>query len=434
MFELTNQFKNKNILIYGFGKSGKSSFYYLKKNNDVKIYDDKKTSIPKNLKRYSIKKSKLIFNGFDKIVISPGIDIKKCSLKKYLLKNIDKVVNELDIFYSNNLNNKKITITGTNGKSTTSKLLYDILKKHNYDVRLLGNIGKPLLSEKNIKPKTVFVIEASSYQIEYSKYFKTDFAIILNITPDHLERHGTFKKYIKSKLKLITNQEKGYAFIERNNNYLKNNKINSKLIKVGSKISKKIKRNIKNPYFNNRNNLKNLKFIFEIANKLNLKKIKIFKVINSFKELKYRQQILYNNKKLLIINDSKSTSFSSSIELLKSYPNIYWIVGGKFKKGDKFYLNKKYCKNIKAYIYGKNKYFFIKNLNNRIQYKTFKNIKDVLLRIVIDIKKNNSYPASVIFSPSAASFDQFNNFEDRGKYFNYLIKKLRIIKKINVRR
>ena len=340
----------------------------------------------------------------------------------------------MDIFYSNNLNNKKITITGTNGKSTTSKLLYDILKKHNYDVRLLGNIGKPLLSEKNIKSKTVFVIEASSYQIEYSKYFKTDFAIILNITPDHLERHGTFKKYIKSKLKLITNQEKGYAFIERNNNYLKNNKINSKLIKVSPKISKKIKRNIKNPYFNNRNNLKNLKFIFEIANKLNLKKIKIFKVINSFKELKYRQQILYNNKKLLIINDSKSTSFSSSIELLKSYPNIYWIVGGKFKKGDKFYLNKKYYKNIKAYIYGKNKYFFVKNLNNRIQYKTFKNIKDVLLRIVNDIKKNNSYPASVIFSPSAASFDQFNNFEDRGKYFNYLIRKLNIIKKINVRR
>ena len=143
---------------------------------------------------------------------------------------------------------------------------------------------------------------------------------------------------------------------------------------------------------------------------------------------------MYNNKKLLIINDSKSTSFSSSIELLKSYPNIYWIVGGKFKKGDKFYLNKKYCKNIKAYIYGKNKYFFMKNLNNRIQYKTFKNIKEVLLRIVIDIKKNNSYPASVIFSPSAASFDQFNNFEDRGKYFNYLIRKLSIIKKINVRR
>ena len=150
--------------------------------------------------------------------------------------------------------------------------------------------------------------------------------------------------------------------------------------------------------------------------------------------MKYRQQILYNNKKLLIINDSKSTSFSSSIELLKSYPNIYWIVGGKFKKGDKFLLNKKYYKNINAYVYGKSKFFFERNFKNKIKYKTFKNIKDALLRIFIDIKKNNLYPASIIFSPSAASFDQFNNFEDRGKYFNYLIKKLNIIKKINVRR
>ena len=137
--------------------------------------------------------------------------------------------------------------------------------------------------------------------------------------------------------------------------------------------------------------------------------------------MKNRQQILYNNKKLLIINDSKSASFSSTIELLKSYQNICWIAGGKFKKGDKFLLNKKYYKNINAYIYGKNKYFFVKNFRNKIQYKTFKNIKDALLRIIIDIKKNNSYPVCIIFSPSAASFDQFNNFEDRGKEFKQLV-------------
>ncbi len=223
MLELANRFKNKNILIYGFGKSGKACFYYLKKNNNIKIYDDKKFSVPKKLKKYSISKYKIVSNNFDNVVISPGIDIKKCSLKKYLLKNINKVISELDIFYYNNFQNKKITITGTNGKSTCSKLLYDILKKHNKDVRLVGNIGNPLLSEKKIKPKTIFVIEASSYQIEYSKYFKTDFAIILNITPDHIERHGTFNNYVNSKFKLITNQKRnGYAFIEKNNSYLKN--------------------------------------------------------------------------------------------------------------------------------------------------------------------------------------------------------------------
>ena len=438
MLELANQFNNQNILIYGFGKSGRACFKYLRKNNKIEIYDDKKSSIPKNLKKNSINKTKLTSVNFDRIVVSPGIDINKCTLKKYLSKNKSKIISELDIFYLNNIKNKKITITGTNGKSTTSKLLHDVLKKHGKDVRLVGNIGNPLLSEKNIKPQTIFVIEASSYQIEYSKYFKTDFAIILNISPNHLERHRTFKNYIKSKSRLIKSQKKNsFAFIEKNNNFLKEelkkNKINSKIIKVNLKISNKIKKKIKNPYFENKNNLNNLKFVLEISKKLKLKNQKIFKVVNSFKELNFRQQILYKNKKLLIINDSKSTSFSSSINLLESYKNIYWLVGGRFKKGDNFVLNKKYYKNINAYIFGKRKIFFVKNLINKIKYKTFDNIKRALVEIIIDAKKSNLSPVNIIFSPSAASFDQFSNFEERGKNFNYLVRKLKIISKINGR-
>lgn len=438
MLELANQFNNQNILIYGFGKSGRACFKYLRKNNKIEIYDDKKSSIPKNLKKKSINKTKLTSVNFDRIVVSPGIDINKCTLKKYLSKNKSKIISELDIFYLNNIKNKKITITGTNGKSTTSKLLHDVLKKHGKDVRLVGNIGNPLLSEKNIKPLTIFVIEASSYQIEYSKYFKTDFAIILNISPNHLERHRTFKNYIKSKFGLIKSQKKNsFAFIEKNNNFLKEelkkNKINSKIIKVNLKISNKIKKKIKNPYFENKNNLNNLKFVLEISKKLKLKNQKIFKVVNSFKELNFRQQILYKNKKLLIINDSKSTNFSSSINLLESYKNIYWLVGGRFKKGDNFVLNKKYYKNINAYIFGKRKIFFVKNLINKIKYKTFDNIKNALVEIIIDAKKKNLSPVNIIFSPSAASFDQFSNFEERGKNFNYLVRKLKIISKINGR-
>ena len=438
MLELANQFNNQNILIYGFGKSGRACFKYLRKNNKIEIYDDKKLSIPKNLKKNSINKTKLTSVNFDRIVVSPGIDINKCTLKKYLSKNKSKIISEMDIFYLNNIKNKKITITGTNGKSTTSKLLHDVLKKHGKDVRLVGNIGNPLLSEKNIKPQTIFVIEASSYQIEYSKYFKTDFAIILNISPNHLERHRTFKNYIKSKFRLIKSQKKNsFAFIEKNNNFLKEelkkNKINSKIIKVNLKISNKIKKKIKNPYFENKNNLNNLKFVLEISKKLKLKNQKVFKVVNSFKQLNFRQQILYKNKKLLIINDSKSTNFSSSINLLESYKNIYWLVGGRFKKGDNFVLNKKYYKNINAYIFGKRKIFFVKNLINKIKYKTFDNIKRALVEIIIDAKKNNLSPVNIIFSPSAASFDQFSNFEERGKNFNYLVRKLKIISKINGR-
>ena len=135
------RFEKKLILIYGFGKSGKACFKYLKKKNNIKIYDDKLQNISKKNKKYILNKRELNFLKFDFIVISPGIDSKKFSLKNFLLKNKNKVINELDIFHLENPKNIKISVTGTNGKSTTSKIIFDILKYHKKDVRLVGNIG-----------------------------------------------------------------------------------------------------------------------------------------------------------------------------------------------------------------------------------------------------------------------------------------------------
>ena len=125
----------------------------------------------------------------------------------YLLNNQNKIITELDIFYLIFPNNIKITITGTNGKSSSCLMLYNILSQKKLDVRLVENIGKSPLEETNIK-KTIFIIEASSYQIFYNKYFKADYAIILNLDIDHLERHGNIDNYAKAKIKLICDQEK----------------------------------------------------------------------------------------------------------------------------------------------------------------------------------------------------------------------------------
>ena len=423
-----NIFLNKKILIYGLGKSGQSAFKFLKKKNEVLLYDDFKLNfknllIQKNLVSY---KNILKFK-FDLIVLSPGIDINKCKLTKFLKKNQNKIYSDLDVFYSF-YKNDCITITGTNGKSTTCQLIYEILSKQKFDVKLAGNIGNPILSVKNVKKKTIFVIEASSYQLEYSKIFKSKYAAILNLSPDHIERHKSLKNYIKSKFKLLKNQLKGnVAFVKKNdfliNKELRSNKFKSKIIRIHTNKKNNFLNKINNNYFFSETNQENLLFVLEILKKFKINKNLLINTIQKFNGLKYRQQIIFKKNNLIIINDSKSTSFSSSLSLLKSNRNIYWLLGGVYKKGDNFNLSKKYFKYIKAFIYGKNKNFFIKKLKGKIIYKDFKNLKDALKYVLLIIKKEKFSYKTILFSPCAASFDEFQNFEDRGLYFNKLIKK-----------
>ena len=285
-----------------------------------------------------------------------------------------------------------ITITGTNGKSTTVKLISEIFRNSSKDVRAVGNIGNSILNEKNIKKNTVFIIEASSYQIEYSKFFKSNYSAILNINFDHIERHGTFKNYLQAKLKLFYNKsKKDYALFNKNNSAIKNaineKKIKCKIINVSGKINKEYLKNIKNKYLLNKNNQENLSFIIKICEIFKIKKSIIIRSINKFKGLKYRQQVIYNSKNILVINDSKSTSFSSTINLINSYENIFWLVGGQPKKGDIFNYYKNQNSNIQAYIFGKNKYFFKIKFKNKIKFQTFSSLKKALKKALIDINK-----------------------------------------------
>ncbi len=422
-----NIFINKKILIYGLGKSGLSTFKFLKNKCEIFLFDDFKNKI-KNFETGTkfLSYKKILDQKFDQIIISPGIDINNCRLSGFLKKNYNKIYSDLDVFYAF-FKNDCITITGTNGKSTTCQLLYKILLNQKFDVKLVGNIGNPILSVKNVNKKTFFVIEASSYQLEYSKNFRSKYAAILNLAPDHIERHKTIYKYVKAKFKLLENQlKKNLAFVKKDDvlisNYLKSKKFKSKIIKVDTKNNNLLKK-IDNPYFLSETNKENLSFIFQISKSLKLKNHLLIKTIQKFKGLKYRQQVIFKNKYTTIINDSKSTSFASSLGILKTNQNIHWLLGGLHKNKDKFNLSKKYFKNIKAYIYGKNKKFFNQKLNKKIKYENFNNLKDALKKVFTVIKKNKFTHQTILFSPSAASFDSFKNFEDRGHYFNKLVKK-----------
>ena len=297
-----------------------------------------------------------------------------------------------------------------------------------------GNIGDPILSLDKIKKKYIFILEVSSYQLQYSKIFHSKYAAILNISPDHLERHKNIKNYVKVKSKIFLAQNgSDYSYINSRNkfsklikNIFKSLKLKSKLISVNKSSCNLLLKKINNKYFESEGNIENLTFAYTIVKNFKVSDKIIIKALNEFKGLSHRQEVIFSNKKLLCINDSKATSFDACLQSLLNYNKIYWIVGGVPKYKDNFYLKKVRKKIIKAYIVGKNISFFKKQIGNNIPYIVSKNIRNAVNNIYKDSKLNENSKKTILLSPAAASFDQFSNFENRGTYFkNLIIKKFK---------
>ena len=429
------KYRNKKIAVYGMGKSGCSTAKVLKKINAKIFCWDDSYKIRKKVKKLNFKFSQFWQKKkdlkIDYIVLSPGINIEKCSIKNYLKKNIEKIITDLDIFFEINKDALIISITGTNGKSTTCKIIEKILKNAGCNAKVGGNIGNPVLNLKKSKRKNIFILEISSYQLQYSKAFRSKYAAILNISPDHLERHKNMKNYVNTKSKIFFSQKRSdFSYINYSNNYykllkniFKKKKLKSKLISVKEKIPTSLLNKINNNYFNSKGNISNLAFAYKIIKKLNISDSIFIKSTKQFKGLAHRQEKIFLNKKITCINDSKATSFESSLQSLSNYDNIYWIVGGLPKQNDNFVL-KNVCSRInKAYIIGKHTAHFANQIKKSIPYTISFNLKNAVDNIFSDTRDNKNISTTILFSPAAASFDQFNNFEERGNFFKNLVKK-----------
>ena len=411
--------KEQSFLIYGLGLSGQSVVKFFKKNNfkKFKVWDD---NHKKKFINYRAKNLKQTLNQVNYIVLSPGISLLK---NKTLAKFKKKIITDLDLFFLFNSRFRSVVVTGTNGKSTTCKLLAHILKKNKLKYCLGGNIGTPILECKNFQNGYV-IIEASSFQLNHSQFICPDYALLLNLTNDHLDWHGNRQNYLRAKLKIFQNQKKSqYAILNKKlkKNFLKK-KFLSKLIIPNLKDYKKIKRLIKNNYLASEINDENMCFLFALMRLLKIKKDSFIHAIQTFKGLPHRFEIFLKRKNITFINDSKATSFTASQLALESLKNIYWILGGLPKRGDR--LKKfKFKKNIiKCYLIGKHVNFFKTQIKGKFPYSITKNLKNSLLRIIKDTKNQRQTKKTILLSPAAASFDQFTSFETRGNVFKRLCK------------
>ena len=416
----TSKLKELSFLVYGLGLSGLSVIRYFKKNKfkNFKVWDDKKKRLFKNYRPKNLDKS---LSQVDYIILSPGVSLIK---NKRLNKFKKKIITDIDLFFLINDKSKSIVVTGTNGKSTTCKLLAHLFKKKKINYSLGGNIGTPILDLKNLK-NSYTIIEASSFQLSHSKFLCPDYAFFLNITNDHLDWHGNMSNYLNSKLKIFRLQNKNQIAIintKLKNIFLKKNFL-SKLIISKNQDYKKIKFKIKNNYLTSSLNDENMSFVYTFAKLLKIKESFFVKAMNSFKGLPHRFEIFLKKNNVTFINDSKATSFIATKFALSSLKNIFWILGGLPKQSDKmkFFKNKKNI--IKCYLIGKNINYFKKQIQGKFFFSITKNLKKSIIQILKDSRFYRDRNISILLSPAAASYDQFSNFEKRGEEFKRICKK-----------
>ena len=416
--------KKKSFLVYGLGVTGRSviNFFKKKKIKNFFVWDDK-VNLRQNFNNENFLKLYDIIKKVDYIILSPGISLKNAKHRKNLLQYQKKIITDLDLFYLTNSKFKSIVITGSNGKSTTCKIIYHLLKKNNFKVGMGGNIGTPILNLK-VKKNIFLVIEASSFQLSHSKFIHPNYAILLNITNDHLDWHGSMNEYVKSKFKIFNLQKKkNFALIdEKFTKKFKKEKYLAKVIIPNFKEYQKIKLKLKNVYLKSNINDQNMNFAFSLSKLLKIKKKSFVKSMHTFCGLPHRHEYFLRKKNITFINDSKATTFHAAKFALSNNKNIYWILGGLPKDKDKIVLKDIKKNIIKSYIIGKNPVFFKNQLKHQTKSCVKGNLKKAILQILKDMKLLKKLENTILLSPSAASFDQFKNFEQRGNEFKRLSK------------
>ena len=414
------ELKERSFLVYGLGSTGISVIKFFNRNKikNFKIWDDNKKI---KYKKFKTKNLAQTLNHVDYIVLSPGISLIK---NKKLNKFKKKIITDIDLFYLTKKNLKTIVVTGTNGKSTTCKLLTHLLQKNKLKSSLVGNIGTPILNEKYNKNNYV-VIEASSFQLSHSKFIYPDYAFFLNFSNDHLNWHGSKAAYLASKLKIFQLQKKkNIAIVNKKlkKNFIKK-KFLSKLVIPKNKDYEKIKLKINNKYLTSNINDENVSFVYTFAKLLKISEKSFISAMNAFRGLPHRFEFFLKKRNITFINDSKATSFAASQLALSGIENIYWILGGLPKKGDKIKLGKLKKNIIKCYLIGKNINFFKNQIKNIINFSVTRDLKNSIIEIFNDIKLQKKSKKVILLSPAAASFDQFKNFEKRGEKFKILCRK-----------
>jgi len=447
--KIIEKIKNKNICILGFGMEGISTYRFIRRhlpNKFLTIIDKKDISnleiIKNDLNINTIFGDGYLTNldEYDLIIKTPGISFVGIDITHIEEKITSQLELLLEVFKNN-----VIGITGTKGKSTTTSLLYKILKDQKKDVYLLGNIGIPMFDDiEKFNEDTYLVIEMSALQLEFTKV-SPHIGIVLNLYEDHLDHSGTVKHYHDNKMNMFkyqTENDIGIYSMDNENivNYISDNDYLSNLIKVTinkSNLKNTIYLNENNVIFNdeilyNKNlerhligdhNLSNIMFCLVVSKLLNLDINKVKESIKEFKPLEHRMELVGTYNGVTYYNDAIATIPMATINAINTLKEVDTLIFGGMDRGINYedlieYLsssniNNLICMPTTGYKIGK----ILENSNKNIYYI------ELLEDAVIKAKEVTAKGKICLMSPAASSYEYFKNFEEKGKKYKELVKK-----------
>ena len=441
------------LVVLGGGESGVgTAILGIKKGYDVFVSDfgKIKDNYKNVLNQYNIpwedeKHTEELLLDADVVMKSPGIPEKAPIVKKLLDKKIP-VISEIE-FAMPFSTAKTIGITGSNGKTTTTMLTYHLLKEGGLNVGLAGNVGKSFAWQVAEKNYDYYVLELSSFQLDGIKEYKPEIAILTNISPDHLDRYEyKFENYIESKFRITMNQTNEDYFIydaddEVISNWLNKNKIKAKTIPFSLNKTFNNGAFIKNQTMNilinqeefemktanisleGKHNMKNAMAATSVAQILKIRKETIRESLSNFQGVENRLEKVLKIHNVQYINDSKATNVNATFFALDSMttPTV-WIVGGVDKGNDYSELLPLVHEKVKAII--------CLGLDNKKIIEAFSDVVDMMVEVdnMVDAVNTAKHIAekgdTVLLSPACASFDLFQNYEDRGNQFKAAVKNL----------
>lgn len=450
-------FKGKTIAVFGMGRTGITAALSLAAGGaTVFAWDDNPVAV-KTAEASGVSTANLQdvdWNDIDELVLSPGVPDKlpepHWTAVKARAANIP-IICDIEIFarevaaLPEHRRPKIVAVTGTNGKSTTTTLIGHVLTTCGRDAQVGGNIGRGVLDLDSMHAGTYYVLELSSYQLERTRSLRANAAVFLNLTPDHLERHGDMDRYEAAKRRIFLNQTNDDTVVigvddpegRRICSELKvaNGRrivpisgrkslghgvcsIKGKLYCAqGSKVVEIANLN-KAPALEGMHNYQNAAAAYAAVSSLGIDAPSIGEALLSFPGLAHRMETIGKIANVRFVNDSKATNANAAQQALRSYRDIYWIAGGQAKSDGIEPLKTLFPNIRKAYLIGEAAPVFHKTLTNlKVEHKVSGKLEMAVLCALRDAINSDAKNPIILLSPACASFDQFKNFETRGEAF-----------------